>query len=110
MAYNVYDKPWSAAGNLQQHLYRPSKNVDQDQYGDDLDNLIKTNKFVPDKDFSGTDRSGQSGPRTAPVQFEKEEDPFGIDTFLTGVRKASSKRPAESDRADKDKDKRRRRD
>ena len=43
-AYNVYDKPWSVASNLQQHLYRPSKNVDQDQYGDDLDNLIKTNK------------------------------------------------------------------
>jgi len=109
-AYNVYDKPWSVATNLQQHLYRPSKNVDQDQYGDDLDNLIKTNKFVPDKDFSGTDRSGASGPRTGPVQFEKEEDPFGLDKFLTEARKASSKRPTESDRADKDKDKRRRRD
>ena len=27
-AYNVYDKPWSVASNLQQHLCHPSKNFD----------------------------------------------------------------------------------
>lgn len=62
-------------------------------------------RFVPDKEFSGTDRAGPSGPRSGPVQFEKEEDPFGLDKFLTDVRKASSKRPADGDRSDKDKDK-----
>ena len=69
-------------------------------------------RFVPDKDFSGTDRSGPSGPRSGPVQFEKEEDPFGLDQFLTDVRKGSGKRPTDADRSDKDKDKdkRRRRD
>lgn len=67
-------------------------------------------RFVPDKEFSGTDRSGPSGSRSGPVQFEKEEDPFGLDKFLTDVRKASSKRPTDTDRSEKDKDKRRRRD
>lgn len=67
-------------------------------------------RFVPDKEFSGTDRSGPSGSRSGPVQFEKEEDPFGLDKFLTDVRKASSKRPTDAERSDKDKDKRRRRD
>ena len=42
----------------------------QDNYGEDLaEELRKTNRFVPDKEFSGTDRStgasrsGTSGPR-----------------------------------------------
>ncbi|XP_057366335.1 puff-specific protein Bx42-like [Daphnia carinata] len=109
-AYNVYDKPWREQGTLSQNLYRPTKNLDQDLYGDDLDKLVKTSKFVPDKEFSGTDRSGPSGSRSGPVQFEKEEDPFGLDKFLTDVRKASSKRPTDADRSEKDKDKRRRRD
>ncbi|EFX71192.1 puff-specific protein Bx42-like [Daphnia pulex] len=109
-AYNVYDKPWREQGTLSSNLYRPTKNLDQDLYGDDLDKLVKTSKFVPDKEFSGTDRSGPSGSRSGPVQFEKEEDPFGLDKFLTDVRKASSKRPTDAERSDKDKDKRRRRD
>jgi SNW domain-containing protein 1 len=45
-AYNVYDKPWRDTSGVGQHLYRPSKNVDKDVYGDDLDNLMKTNRFV----------------------------------------------------------------
>ena len=43
-AYNVYDKPWREQGTLSQNLYRPTKNLDQDLYGDDLDKLVKTSK------------------------------------------------------------------
>lgn len=43
-AYNVYDKPWREANSLSQHLYRPSKNVDKEMYGDDFDKIIKTNR------------------------------------------------------------------
>ena len=52
-------------------------------------------RFQPDKGFSGAD-SGQA--RDGPVQFEKEvdEDPFGLNKFLTEAKKA--KRPAESSR------------
>lgn len=71
-------------------------------------NLILYFRFVPDKEFSGTDRSGAAG-RSGPVQFEKqpeEEDPFGLDQFLTQAKRAS-KRPQHGDRRD---DKKRRKD
>ena len=44
--YNVYDKPWRQDKDLAGNLYRPSKNVEKDVYGDDLDKLIKANRFV----------------------------------------------------------------
>lgn len=49
-------------------------------------------RFQPDKGFSGTD---QAPSREGPVQFEKdvEEDPFGLNKFLTEAKKA--KRPSE---------------
>ena len=89
--YNVYDKPWRDAGSLGSHLYRPSKAVDNEVYGADLDKIVNTNRFVPDKEFSGTDRSGQNV-RTGPVQFEKEEDPFGLDQFLNMAKKAPKRK------------------
>lgn len=62
---------------------------------------------MPDKEFSGTDRSTAQAGRSGPVQFEKEEeDPFGLDQFLTQA-KRSSKRPGNYERDRKD-DKRRR--
>ena len=33
--YNVYDKPWRAGGGLADKIYRPSKGMDKDIYGDD---------------------------------------------------------------------------
>jgi len=51
-------------------------------------------RFVPDKEFSGADRSG--GRREGPVQFEKdeEEDIFGLNKFLTAAKKGQ-KRPGD---------------
>ena len=48
-------------------------------------------RFQPDRGFSGAD---QAPTRDGPVQFEKdtEEDPFGLNKFLTEAKKA--KRPA----------------
>ena len=50
---------------------------------------------MPDKGFAGTDRSSR---REGPVQFEKdeEEDPFGLNKFLTEAKKAQ-KRPTADD-------------
>ena len=55
-------------------------------------------RFVPDKEFSGTDRS--AGRREGPVQFEKdeEEDIFGLNKFLTAAKKGQ-KRPGVDDAA-----------
>ncbi|XP_033215007.1 puff-specific protein Bx42 [Belonocnema kinseyi] len=98
--YNVYDKPWreNAIGS---QIYRPGKNIDKDNYGDDMDKILHTNRFVPDKEFSGTDRSN---PRQGPVQFEKEEeeDPFGLDQFLTQAKRASGTNPQAKRKDDRD--------
>ena len=111
-AYNVYSEPWRKEGNVGANIYRPGKNVDSEAYGgEDLDELRKSNRFVPDKEFSGTDRSGGPGSRGAgPVQFEKEEDPFGLDQFLDTAKRASTKRGADDDRGSRDKDRKKRRD
>ena len=42
----MYDKPWRQGGGAADKIYRPSKNVDKDVYGDDVEKLIKTNKCV----------------------------------------------------------------
>lgn len=94
-AYNVYDKPWREANSLGSHLYRPSKGVDNEAYGADLDKIVSTSRFVPDKEFSGTDRTGQNV-RQGPVQFEKEEDPFGLDQFLNMAKKAPKRKETDS--------------
>ncbi|XP_013398400.1 SNW domain-containing protein 1-like [Lingula anatina] len=104
-SYNVYDKPWRGDQDIAGSIYRPSKNLDKDIYGDDLDKLINTNRFVPDKEFSGTDRTRR---REGPVQFERdeEEDPFGLNKFLTEAKKGgAAKRPAEDSRSSRDYDK-----
>ncbi|XP_032685510.1 puff-specific protein Bx42 isoform X3 [Odontomachus brunneus] len=102
--YNVYDKPWKDSNSIASHIYRPSKNIDKDTYGDDLEKLVKTNRFVPDKEFSGTDRSAT---RSGPVQFEKdEEDPFGLDQFLKQAKRASSSTTTTTKRSRDDRDKR----
>ena len=78
----------------------------QDVYGDDLEKLKSTKRFVPDKDFSGASAQGASGSRDGPVQFEmmgstlmgmgdddagagEEEDPFGLEKFLSEAKKGS---------------------
>ncbi|XP_071833773.1 SNW domain-containing protein 1-like [Apostichopus japonicus] len=92
-SYNVYSEPWRKNQNMANTIYKPSKNADKDVYGDDLDTLLKEKRFVPDKEFAGTDRLRR---REGPVQYEKEEeeDPFNLDNFFREARKAD-KRPSE---------------
>ncbi|NXL56690.1 SNW1 protein, partial [Chordeiles acutipennis] len=95
--YNVYDQPWRSGKDMAQNIYRPSKNLDKDVYGDDLEARIKTNRFVPDKEFSNSDRNTRGRGRDGPVQFE--EDPFGLDKFLEEAKQhGGSKRPSDSSR------------
>lgn len=89
--YNVYDKGLFTAQPTLSTLYRPKKDLDSDIYGgadEQLDKIMKTERFKPDKAFSGTAEKG--GPRDRPVEFEREAaeeaDPFGLDQFLTEVK------------------------
>ncbi|RVW38368.1 SNW/SKI-interacting protein [Vitis vinifera] len=69
----------------------PKKDADSDIYGgadEQLEKIMKTERFKPDKGFAGA--SERAGPRDRPVEFEKEAeeaDPFGLDQFLTEVKK-----------------------
>uniref|UniRef100_A0AAQ4PMZ2 SNW domain-containing protein 1 n=1 Tax=Gasterosteus aculeatus aculeatus TaxID=481459 RepID=A0AAQ4PMZ2_GASAC len=96
--YNVYDQPFRGSRDMASNIYRPSKNVDKDAYTDNLESLMEKNRFVPDKEFSGTDHGrGREGP----VQFE--EDPFGLDKFLEEAKQhGGSKRPSTSSRSKDD--------
>lgn len=44
--YNIYDKPWRDSNSIGNHIYRPSKNLDNDNYGEDLEKIKSTNRFV----------------------------------------------------------------
>ncbi len=44
--YTAYDRSWRPTDNVQQHIYRPSKNIDSNVYGEDLDRIINTNRLV----------------------------------------------------------------
>lgn len=84
-AYNVYDKPWRNIDTMAQHVYRP-RNLDKDM------------------DYVG-ERSQATGHRSGPVQYERaEEDPFGLDQFLTQAKRATKRsRDEKSGRDDKEK-------
>lgn len=89
--YNVYDKGLFTAQPTLSTLYRPKKDADAEVYGgadEQLDKIMKTDRFKPDKGFSGA--SERTSRRDGPVEFEKdaeEADPFGLDQFLTEVKK-----------------------
>lgn len=100
--YNVYDKPLFGGTSAQQ-IYKPTKKA-EDFTEEDLEKIVKTDRFRPDKGFSGTEAGGEA--RTGPVQFEKEvcfrqycvglrsltilkADPFGLDQFLAKAKQGS---------------------
>jgi len=91
--YNIYSKPLFQ-GSSANVLYRPKKTDDSESYGgeEDYKKLLDTTKFKADKGFSGTDvgKDEKLEPRSKPVEFEKEEDPFGLDEFLS---KAKTSKP-----------------
>ncbi|CAA7396155.1 unnamed protein product [Spirodela intermedia] len=90
--YNVYDKHLFTAQPTLSTLYRPKKDADGDMYGgadEQLEKVLKTERFKPDKAFSGTSDKASGSKRERPVEFERQEenDPFGLDEFLTEVKK-----------------------
>lgn len=76
--YNTYSKPmFDRDGVTSSSIYRPTRGEAAMDADAQYESLKKgaTSKFQPDKGFSGAEGGGRSssgGPRTAPVQFEKE--------------------------------------
>ncbi|KAJ8541646.1 hypothetical protein K7X08_002462 [Anisodus acutangulus] len=86
--YNIYDKGLFTAQPTLSMLYRPKKDVDSDVYGgadeQQLEKIIKTDRFKPDKAFVGTSTE-KAGPRDRPGKFD-EADPFGLDQLWEEVK------------------------
>lgn len=89
--YNVYDKGLFTAQPTLSTLYKPKKDNDEEMYGnadEQLDKIKNTERFKPDKAFTGaSERAGSK--RERPVEFEKEEeqDPFGLDRWVSDLKK-----------------------
>lgn len=88
--YNVYDKGLFTAQPTLSTLYKPKKDTDEEMYGnadEQVDKLKNTERFKPDKAFTGA--SERSGKRERPVEFEKEkeEDPFGLGQWVHDLKK-----------------------
>lgn len=112
-AYNVYDQPWRNTDNISSNIYRPTRASEND-YGAGLEQLMSTNRFVPDRGFAGADTgASRSGPvefqRSGPGDEKDEDDLFGVIGLLSEAKKAS-KRNIDDDRGRDDRDKRRKRD
>nr|CAB3470008.1 unnamed protein product [Digitaria exilis] len=95
--YNVYcGRLFAAQPPALSELYRPNKNADSDAYGADadeqLEKISKTDRFKPDRGFSGA-AGLTDGKRERPVEFDASEesveadDPFvELDRFMSRVK------------------------
>ncbi|KAI6190652.1 SKP-1 protein [Aphelenchoides bicaudatus] len=95
--YSVYSKAWRPQDNVQQSIYRPRQQADN-PYGDDLDEIVKTQRFVPAKGFQGAEAQPGQAQRQNPVEFEKEDDIFGIGELFQTSRKDKDKEPESNKR------------
>ncbi len=99
-AYNVYDQPWNSSNAVASQIYKPARTAKENY--DDTEALISASKrfvvsclnikgvlvnlyfrFEQERGFKGADRAAT---RDGPVQFQREEDPFGLSDFLKDVR------------------------
>ncbi|GAB7351115.1 hypothetical protein MBLNU459_g1577t1 [Dothideomycetes sp. NU459] len=90
----AYDKPLFADREALNSIYRPSlNNDDEDDGGETLDQIQKTNRFetlgrAPKEGFKG---AGTAEARDGPVQFVRDNgDPFGVDQMIADAQKGSS--------------------
>lgn len=77
--YNTYSKPlFDRQGVTSASIYRPTRGETEHNADESYDKLVKgaTSKFVPAKGFAGAEGGSDisSGPRNAPVQFEKQKE------------------------------------
>jgi len=95
-SYDVYDKALFAERDG--GLYKPKANAGhEDEEDGEQDRSTRTDRFKPDKGFAGATGNEEKGSYRGanPVQFEKdkvEADPFGLDAFLTDLKKDKKER------------------
>ena len=103
-AYDLYDKPLFS-GSAANAIYRPRKTTtsgsaaDNDDFGgDDTGDQERVRQIIDRKKGGGGFSGSKDAPeRDGPIQFEKEaniqqqqQDPFGLDAFLSKASSSSS--------------------
>lgn len=92
----AYDKPLFADREALNSIYRPSMADDEEDAGETMDAIQKTNRFeslgkAPKEGFKG---AGTAEKREGPVVFEKDTggaDPFGLDQMIADAQKGGEK-------------------
>ncbi|KAL4952794.1 SKIP/SNW domain-containing protein, partial [Aspergillus filifer] len=86
---NPYDKPLFAAQDAINSIYRPKPQADFDDENDaegEMSKISKSSRFeVLGRAKEGFRGAADAEERSGPVQFEKEVDPFGIDSMIADV-------------------------
>ncbi|KAL1970753.1 hypothetical protein VTN77DRAFT_2587 [Rasamsonia byssochlamydoides] len=86
---NPYDKPLFAAQDAINSIYRPRAQVDVDDEetaAGEMSRIQKSNRFeVLGRAKEGFKGAAEAEARDGPVQFEKDTDPFGIDSMIADV-------------------------
>jgi SNW domain-containing protein 1 len=89
-SYNLYDKPLFNA--TAQSIYKPTRGGEEENAvaGVGADQFASLLAKGPHKKFAGTDLVDGAS-RSGPVQFEKEEDVFGVDAFMSAAKRGRGK-------------------
>ncbi|KAL1997222.1 hypothetical protein VTN49DRAFT_7369 [Thermomyces lanuginosus] len=86
---NPYDKPLFAAQDAINSIYRPRPQADEDDEAaasGEISRIQRSNRFeVLGRAKEGFKGAAEAEARDGPVQFEKDTDPFGIDSMIADV-------------------------
>jgi len=85
--YNVYDK--RLFQERSSSVYRPKGNA-EDLAGDEdsvMEQTLKNARFKVDNEFQGASGDGARQSRSGPVEFDRDEDVFGLDEFMQAAKK-----------------------
>mmetsp|Transcript_45107 Transcript_45107/g.90378 ORF Transcript_45107/g.90378 Transcript_45107/m.90378 type:complete len:154 (+) Transcript_45107:1-462(+) len=89
--YNLYDKRLFEGG-ASSSVYRPKSNADDlAADGEDaIGSALKNARFKVDNEFQGASGDAASQRRSGPVEFDKDEDVFGLDEFMQAAKSKGS--------------------
>lgn len=86
--FKTYDRPMNLGGGASS-IYQPRS----EGKSFDLDKIMNNDKFTkPTREFTGAQGPSTTAKRDGPVEFEREDDPFGMAKFMSEA-KEGKKRP-----------------
>lgn len=86
-SFKTFDKPlFQGSGNSNIYKFKSEETKDFDM------NKIKEDRFTkPSRELGGDEKSIEKSSRDGPVQFEREDDPFGMNKFLNEAKEGKKR-------------------